>query len=522
MNRFFVPVWVVLLALAASFVGCAKKAEAPVARAPVAPKPVAVDLVKESERSRSFLAVNRHLELGGTLYGYVDVDGDVLKVAGSLQGLAKQLATVQPAAAMVANQDFAAIATKLGVNDVKAVGLSSVRDDTGFFRNQVFFYTPGDRHGLLLGLGGKPGPLAHTNLAPADTAFYAESEIDVPVVYKTLRDVVAQVAGEQASGQLEASLKKAGENLSLSILDLIHGLKGRVAIVARVDAAHSFKTGPNGVTLPSFSLLVCVDSVGTILEPTLAKSPALKRTDDGTLHIYQLAHPSPIPELQPVIVIEGQTLYVATTRAYLDECRSGKPGLAQNPEFQKALASVGAESNGLTYVHPRLFDELRKFNSLNPSLPPQSRLIADNILAKLPRIDRPIVAIRTNLPDGILVRAYWDRSLKQDIAVLALYNPVSVGLMAAMAIPAFQKVRMASQEKAVLNNLRQLSAAADQYYLEHGVDAATYEQLVGPQKEKYIRNMISVCGEDYSALSFKQGEPLAVRLPDGRVVRFGP
>ncbi|MBW8781797.1 MAG: type II secretion system protein [Verrucomicrobia bacterium] len=46
---------------------------------------------------------------------------------------------------------------------------------------------------------------------------------------------------------------------------------------------------------------------------------------------------------------------------------------------------------------------------------------------------------------------------------------VIIGLLAAMAIPAFQKVRVASQDKAVLNNARQLGAAADQYFLENGV-----------------------------------------------------
>ena len=41
---------------------------------------------------------------------------------------------------------------------------------------------------------------------------------------------------------------------------------------------------------------------------------------------------------------------------------------------------------------------------------------------------------------------------------------VIIGLLAAMAIPAFQKVRVASQDKAVLNNMRLLAAAAAQYF----------------------------------------------------------
>jgi type IV pilus assembly protein PilA len=39
---------------------------------------------------------------------------------------------------------------------------------------------------------------------------------------------------------------------------------------------------------------------------------------------------------------------------------------------------------------------------------------------------------------------------------------VIIGLLAAMAIPAFNKVRETSQDKAVLNNLREIASAAQQ------------------------------------------------------------
>ena len=40
---------------------------------------------------------------------------------------------------------------------------------------------------------------------------------------------------------------------------------------------------------------------------------------------------------------------------------------------------------------------------------------------------------------------------------------VIIGLLAAMAIPAFNKVRATSQDKAVTNNLRQFASAAPVY-----------------------------------------------------------
>ena len=74
---------------------------------------------------------------------------------------------------------------------------------------------------------------------------------------------------------------------------------------------------------------------------------------------------------------------------------------------------------------------------------------------------------------------------------------VIIGLLAAMAIPAFQKVRWASQDKAVLNNLRQLSGAADQYMLEYGVSRAPYTDLVGTVSSQYIKRINRVASESY-------------------------
>jgi type IV pilus assembly protein PilA len=70
---------------------------------------------------------------------------------------------------------------------------------------------------------------------------------------------------------------------------------------------------------------------------------------------------------------------------------------------------------------------------------------------------------------------------------------VIIGLLASMAIPAFQKVRTNSQDKAVLNNARQLSAASDQYYLENGVSSVILSDLLGPTS--YIKALNSVANE---------------------------
>ncbi len=66
-----------------------------------------------------------------------------------------------------------------------------------------------------------------------------------------------------------------------------------------------------------------------------------------------------------------------------------------------------------------------------------------------------------------------NRSQKGFTLVEIMIVVVIIGLLAAMAIPAFQKVRQSSLEKTVLNDARQIGSAAQQYMMENGVTTFT-------------------------------------------------
>ena len=72
---------------------------------------------------------------------------------------------------------------------------------------------------------------------------------------------------------------------------------------------------------------------------------------------------------------------------------------------------------------------------------------------------------------------------------------VIIGLLAAMAIPAFNKVRQTSQDKAVLNNLRQFASAAQQYMLDDGVSQVGLSNILGPGL--HMTGLSSVADETY-------------------------
>jgi type IV pilus assembly protein PilA len=83
---------------------------------------------------------------------------------------------------------------------------------------------------------------------------------------------------------------------------------------------------------------------------------------------------------------------------------------------------------------------------------------------------------------------------------------VIIGLLAAMAIPAFAKVIEQSRLKAVTNNLRQIANSAQQYMLNNGTTQAAYSDIVGTTTDHLINAVNVIASEDYTGIVVVQGQ----------------
>jgi type IV pilus assembly protein PilA len=120
----------------------------------------------------------------------------------------------------------------------------------------------------------------------------------------------------------------------------------------------------------------------------------------------------------------------------------------------------------------------------------------------LPPVSRSSVA---GLAGGLRVRGPVLRSrLNGFTLVEIMIVVVIIGLLAAMAIPSFNKVRTQSRLKAVTNNLRQFASAAQEYMLDKGATQASYTDIVGTFTDAYIRTITPVAGENYTSLVVQQ------------------
>ncbi|MGE9292495.1 MAG: type II secretion system protein [Puniceicoccales bacterium] len=95
---------------------------------------------------------------------------------------------------------------------------------------------------------------------------------------------------------------------------------------------------------------------------------------------------------------------------------------------------------------------------------------------------------------------------------------VIIGLLAAMAVPAFNKVRQESRKKTITNNLRQVASAGQRYLLEDGsLTSVPYTRLAGV----YFGEISTVAGETYKTLTVDEGSgKLVVEMADGDKVTY--
>jgi type IV pilus assembly protein PilA len=99
---------------------------------------------------------------------------------------------------------------------------------------------------------------------------------------------------------------------------------------------------------------------------------------------------------------------------------------------------------------------------------------------------------------------------------------VVIGLLAAIAIPAFRKILYTSRYKAIVNNLRQISSGAQQYIMEQGVPQVDETALEGTNSTNYVKPISIVNGETYSGLTAISGttSQISTSEVDGTVVTF--
>ncbi len=105
------------------------------------------------------------------------------------------------------------------------------------------------------------------------------------------------------------------------------------------------------------------------------------------------------------------------------------------------------------------------------------------------------------------------RSKKGFTLVEIMIVVVIIGLLAAMAIPAFMKVRRSSTKSTMANDIKQLAGAANQYFMEFGVSQVVHSLIVNTENNTnagYLKELSKGVISDNS--TYDMGSTATIRL----------
>lgn len=532
------------------FVACLILSLAGVALAPriaVADVPAAdtaVSITTTEHLSPQFLEVARHLDLGGIHYTYMQTDGFIEEISGAINQLIALMQDIEPTAVPV-RIDLDIIMKHLGLFNLDAYGTSTVVEDGEVYHNKAFYSFPEGRTGIFNVIGEEPHPLNYLDLAGAGTDAFFSTDLRLSGVVPMVRGAVEQLMGEQGLAMLEFGLGQPVPPLGMAIGDILAKMDTEVAFILDLGEMVEVRLpdSEDTVELPTVRGLLVLDDMGWLLT-RLMQLPEMRMlftvSERNGLTYLVPAVPedmlaTPVGTFDPLIILNNETqeVFLTSHRAFYETALEGNGGLIDTEGFATATEGFPVEANALAYVSANAFSVLADMFAASP----EERAELDDTEATIQAfLDLYVLAFPFLDPDkpkapaasflvasqtGIFVESRVPFATNPVASSMSGGSPIVVGgLLASMAIPAFEKVRETSREKAIVNNLRQIASAADQYMLETGNNTVNVgADLIGP--DKYIRSIESVAGETYDDIELKAGfTSISVVTEGGEIITF--
>ena len=441
-----------------------------------------------------FETVAKQLDLGGVLYGYVSVDGDLSAIGVYVKSF---MDGMRPLAHDVPQVDVPAILKVSGLYAISAVGFSS-KSVEGGFRNKSYLYTPEGRRGLLRMLGGESKPFDVVKLAPAGSDFVFEQDLNLKVVYESIQEALVAGMGEQ--GALFKAMMDGAVNQPLpppipfTMKKVLADLDTQISVIIDADLDKKISlTHPDaeGLQLPLMRAAVLIDELGwvagelaKILEPMLVhpteRPPAKIVRNPNWVGVQLAIEPeqysvmdAEILELfgstNPVLVHHRPSgkLVIASGLEFAENLFIPKPNLEDDPDFRKTMVGLPMKGTAITYASPALFSALREV--LESAMDVEDLGGAEGLILNtflklfLPKNVRGEGSVTTNSKDGILTVSNSAHSHKANI-VSSLAGPLLMGI--ATTMPVVQAMDMVNEMEAV-----PLEVDIHDQLLEHEIDA---------------------------------------------------
>lgn len=401
-----------------------------------------------------FDSVNQHLDLGGQFYGYLNVKGDFSNLATKAQELytqAQEMAEGQ----IPPGIDVTAFLQHLGLDNLDAMGLSSIKFDKGF-RNRAFAAVDGERKGLLKLTGGPARPFEIGAFAPTNSLVAMEFDIELSAVEELLTGIGGELEKTMGADPLSQGLEQPIPGTTLNVGQLLTSVKGTLLAYATIDETKNLELpdAPPGIEIPGIDFVVVHKTgkplyaqIKSFLESEAPAEAFSEDSADGTSTIKIL-----IPERDnlgfyaPIIQIKEDSdhLVIASRPEAMGSLTEGDR-LASSSEFARAAALMPKEGNGYSYVSKDVYRFLDIFAEAMQQAggPKGITSLQTEAMELIYGEPQTIVSVISNTDKGILADGLAPMSYKLSLAYAAILPAAITG---AVITPMMQNVRRQARE----------------------------------------------------------------------------
>lgn len=370
------------------------------------------------ERSPHFDPVSANLQLGGTVYAYVDIDGDAERAADFLLSLLRELPASRKSGAS-RQLGAANLIRALGLDNPRAIGLSSYKK-APLYHNRAFIYHTGPRKGLLKVFGGEPAELGLKTIAPEAADLVWEQQLNLRVLVDIVRALGEHGIGASPA-RIDALLAESLLTLDITIGEIVERLDTTAGLILEVDEARVMRIPGESFWFPFTEFLLQIDGLGELVDAIAKKAtfnPFIRadRTDQWLIIRPGIRLPPPWNAYEPSLIKDLATgrMYLVSSPDYLTKCLSQKSDLTATADFKKAFDELPAIGNGMMFVSPQLTREMHAV--LDRVINDRGSTIVTTIVRfLLPDAGSPIGWVGMNQNDGVLFTSNSSSSHKSTL-----------------------------------------------------------------------------------------------------------
>ncbi len=373
------------------------------------------------ERSPHFGPVSANLQLGGTFYAYIDIDGDAERAADFMLSLVRDLPVSQESGTS-RRLGAAQLVRALGLDNLRAVGLSSYKNGS-LYHNRSFVHHTGPQKGLLKVFGGEPTELGLKAMAPEGADLVWEQQLNLQVLVDIVRALGERGVGPSPT-RIDALLSESLFDLDITLGELVERLDTTAGLILEVDQARVMRIPGESFWFPFTQFLFQIDGLGDLVDAIAKKAtfnPFIRadQTDQWLIIRPGIGLPPPWNAYDPSLIKDVVTgrMYLVSSPTYLTKCLSRRSDVTATADFKKAFGGLPSVGNGMVFVSSQLTREMhamldRVINERG------STMMTTIVRFILPDAGSPIGWVGTNRNNGVLFMSNSSSSHKSTLVTL--------------------------------------------------------------------------------------------------------